>query len=184
MLSRQSAYKLLLEYTQNSSLIKHALAVEACMIAYAEKHNENEEKWGIIGLIHDFDYEKYPNPPDHPNKGALILRQLGYPEDINYAIRSHASWTNCPRLSLVDKLLFACDELAGFITAVSLVRPDRKIKGLEVRSVRKKLKDKAFARSVSREDILNGATELEMDLNEHINFCIQALQRISTQLDL
>ncbi|MCH2694775.1 MAG: HDIG domain-containing protein [Acidobacteriia bacterium] len=184
MLNRQSAYKLLLKYTRNPSLIRHALAVEACMIAYAENYKEDREKWGIIGLLHDFDYEKYPNPPDHPDKGTLILRQLGYPEDIIYAIRSHASWTKCPRLSLVDKVLFACDELSGFITAVSLVRPDRKIKGLEVRSVRKKLKDKAFARSVSREDILNGAVELEIGLTEHISFCIKALQRISTQLDL
>lgn len=184
MLSRPSAYNLLLEHTQSPSLIKHALAVEVCMIAYAEKYNENGEKWGIIGLLHDFDYEKYPNPPDHPDKGTMILRQLGYSEDIIYAIRSHAPWTNCPRLSLADKVLFACDELSGFITAVSLVRPTRKIEGLEVRSVRKKLKDKAFARSVNREDIVNGAIELEIDLNEHIIFCIQALQRISSQLDL
>ena len=184
MLNRQSAYKLLLKYTRNPSLIRHALAVEACMIAYAENYKEDREKWGIIGLLHDFDYEKYPNPPDHPDKGTLILRQLGYPEDIIYAIRSHASWTKCPRLSLVDKVLFACDELSGFITAVSLVRPDRKIKGLEVRSVRKKLKVKAFARSVRREYILIGAVELDICVTDPISFCITALQRISTQLDL
>ncbi len=184
MLNRQSAFELLQEYTQSNSLIKHALAVEACLRAYAEKYGEDVEKWGIVGLLHDFDYERFPNAPDHPEKGAEILKERGYPEDVIYAIKSHAPWTHCPRRRLVDKVLFACDELSGFITAVTLVRPDRKIKGLRPKSVRKKLKDKAFARSVSREDIITGASELEVELDEHIAFCIQALTGISSKLGL
>lgn len=184
MLERQSAFELLEEYTTNPSLIKHALAVEACMRAYAGKYGEDVEKWGIVGLLHDFDYQRFPNPPDHPEKGARILKQQGYPEDVIYAIKSHAHWTGCPRDHLVDKVLFACDELSGFITAVTLVRPDRKIEGLRPKSVRKKLKDKAFARSVSREDILTGAADLEVELNEHIAFCIQAMSGIAARLGL
>jgi len=184
MLDRQSAFELLTEYTSNPSLIKHALSVEACMRAYAGKYGEDAEKWGIVGLLHDFDYQRFPDPPDHPEKGAKILEQRGYPEDVIYAIKSHAHWTGCPRNHLVDKVLFACDELSGFITAVTLVRPDRKIEGLKPKSVRKKLKDKAFARSVSREDILTGATDLGVELNEHIAFCIQAMTGISTRLGL
>ena len=184
MLNRQAAFKLLQEYTKSHSLIKHALAVEACLRAYAEKYAEDVEKWGIVGLLHDFDYERFPNPPDHPERGAEILRQRGYPEDVIYTIKSHAPWTHCPRRHLVDKVLFACDELSGFITAVTLVRPDRKIEGLRPKSVRKKLKDKAFARSVSREDIITGASELEVELDEHIAFCIQALTGISSKLEL
>ncbi len=184
MLDRQSAFELLTEYTTNPSLIKHALAVEACMRAYAAKYGDDVEKWGIVGLLHDFDYQRFPNPPDHPEKGARILEQRGYPEDVIYAIKSHAAWTGCPRNHLVDKVLFACDELSGFITAVTLVRPDRKIEGLQPKSVRKKLKDKAFARSVSREDILTGASGLEVELNEHIAFCIQAMTGIAARLGL
>ena len=129
MLDRQSAFALLQEHTSNPSLIKHALAVEACMRAYAGSYGEDVEKWGIVGLLHDFDYQRFPNPPDHPEKGAVILEQRGYPEDVIYAIKSHASWTGCPRRHLMDKVLFACDELSGFMTAVTLVRPDRKIEG-------------------------------------------------------
>lgn len=184
MPDRQSAVELLKEYTNNPSLIKHALAVEACMRAYAAKYGEDVEKWGMVGLLHDFDYQRFPDPPDHPEKGARILEQRGYPEDLIYAIRSHAHWTGCPRSHLVDKVLFACDELSGFITAVTLVRPDRKIEGLQPKSVRKKLKDKAFARSVSREDILTGASDLGVELNEHIAFCIQAMTGIATRLEL
>ncbi len=154
------------------------------MRAYAQKHGEDVEKWGIVGLLHDFDYEMYPNPPDHPEKGSLILQERGYSEDIVYAIKSHADWTQCPRRNLMDKTLFACDELAGFITAVALVRPDKKIQGLEARSVRKKMKDKAFARSVSREDITKGAQELAVDLDEHITFCIRAMQSVADKLGL
>jgi len=184
MLNRESALELLREYTKNESLIKHALAVEACLRSYAGKYGEDVEKWGIVGLLHDFDYEMFPNPPDHPEKGALILTEKGYPDDVVYAIRSHADWTNCPRRSQLDKTLFACDELAGFITAVALVRPDKRIKGMESRSVRKKLKDKAFARAVSREDILKGAQELGVDLDQHINSCIRAMESAAEQLGL
>ena len=184
MLNRQVAFELLQQHTKSESLIKHALAVEACMRAYARKLGEDVEKWGTVGLLHDFDYEMYPNPPDHPEKGAAILQALGYPEDVIYAIKSHAEWTNCPRQSAMDKALFACDELAGFITAVTLVRPDKKIQGMEPRSVRKKMKDKAFARSVSREDIVNGAQELGVDLDEHITFCIRAMEEVAGSLGL
>ena len=154
------------------------------MRAYAQKQGEDVEKWGIVGFLHDFDYEMCPNAPDHTEKGAAILKQAGYPEDILYAIKSHAEWTDCPRKSFLDKTLFACDELAGFITAVALVRPDKKILGLETRSVKKKLKDKAFARSVRREDIANGALELGLELDEHIAFCIRAMESIAKDLDL
>ena len=184
MVNRQAAFELLKHYTKSESLIKHALAVEACMRAYAQKLGEDVEKWGVVGLLHDFDYEMYPNPPDHPEKGAVILMELGYPGDVIYAIKSHAEWTNCPRQTPMDKALFACDELAGFITAVTLVRPDKKIQGMEARSVRKKMKDKAFARSVSREDIVNGAQELEVELEEHITFCIRAMGEIAGSLGL
>lgn len=183
-MDRQSAFELLQKHTKSESLIKHMLAVEACMRAYATKLGEDVEKWGIVGLLHDFDYEMYPNPPDHPEKGAAILQELGYPEDVIYAIRSHAEWTNCPRRSLMDKALFACDELAGFITAVALVRPDRKIQGLEARSVRKKMKDKAFARAVNRADIVRGAEELGVELDEHITFCIRAMEGAAEKLGL
>jgi putative nucleotidyltransferase with HDIG domain len=184
MLNRQVAFELLQQHTKSESLLKHALAVEACMRAYARKLGEDVEKWGTVGLLHDFDYEMYPNPPDHPEKGAVILQALGYPGDIIYAIKSHAEWTNCPRQTAMDKALFACDELAGFITAVALVRPDKKIQGMEARSVRKKMKDKAFARSVSREDIVNGAEELGIDLEEHITFCIRAMEGVANDLGL
>jgi putative nucleotidyltransferase with HDIG domain len=184
MTNRQSAFELLQEFTKSDSLIKHALAVEACLRAYGGKYSEDVEKWGVVGLLHDFDYEMYPNPPDHPAQGALILRQRGYAEDVIYAIQSHAEWTHCARQSLLDKTLFACDELAGFITAVALVRPDKKILGLEARSVRKKMKDKAFARAVNRADIMQGAQELGVELDEHITFCIGAMEGIAERLGL
>jgi putative nucleotidyltransferase with HDIG domain len=184
MVDRQAAFEVLRQYTKGESLIKHALAVEACMRAYARKLGEDIEKWGLVGLLHDFDYEMYPNPPDHPEKGAVILKELGYPEEVIYAIKSHAEWTNCPRQTAMDKALFACDELAGFITAVTLVRPDKKIQGMEARSVKKKMKDKAFARSVSREDIVNGARGLGIELEEHITFCIRAMEEIAGSLGL
>ena len=184
LLTRDSAFELLQQHTKSDSLIKHMLAVEACMRAYALKFGEDDAKWGIVGLLHDFDYEMYPNPPDHPEKGAVILKTHGYPDDVIYAIRSHAEYTGCPRNSLMDKTLFACDELAGFITAVTLVRPDRKIRGLEPRSVRKKMKDKAFARSVNRDDIIRGAQELGVELDEHITFCIRAMEGAADRLGL
>jgi putative nucleotidyltransferase with HDIG domain len=183
-LNRQAALELLRQYTKSESLVKHALAVEACMRAYAEKQGQDVDTWGVVGLLHDFDYEMYPNPPDHPEKGALILKELGYPEEVIYAIKSHAPWTHCQRINLMDKTLFACDELAGFITAVALVRPDKKIQGLEARSIKKKMKDKAFARSVSRDDIVKGADELGIELDEHITFCVRAMEGIADRLGL
>jgi len=157
-------------------LIKHALCVEAAMREAAIKNNEDVEKWGITGLIHDFDYEKYPEAPDHPLKGSEILKQEGYPDDIITAILGHATYTKTPRNTLMAKWLFALDELCGFIVAVALVRPDF-LDSLEVKSVKKKLKDKAFARSVSREDIYKGAEELSINLDDLISFTIEALRK-------
>ena len=182
-MERQSAWELLTEHTQSESLRKHALAVEACMRAYARKFGEDEERWAVVGLIHDFDYELYPDAPDHPLKGHEILAARGYPEEVRRAILSHADYTGVPRETSMEKALFACDELAGFITACALVRPDR-IRSLEAKSVRKRMKDKAFARSVSREDIAQGAAELGVALDEHITFCIAAMQEIAGQLGL
>ena len=182
-MDREEAWKLLCEYTKSENLRRHGLAVEACMRAYARKFGEDEEKWAVVGLIHDFDYELYPNAPDHPFKGSEILNNLGYPEDVRRAILGHADYSGVPRDTLMAKSLFACDELAGFITACSLVRPDR-IHSLEPRSVRKRMKDKAFARSVRREYILAGAEELGVETNEHIEVCIRAMQQVSGPLGL
>ncbi len=182
-MDRSSAWELLCEYTQNVNLRKHALAVEACVRAYAAKFGADEEKWGVTALIHDFDYEVYPNAPDHPLKGSEILREKGYPEEVRRAILGHADYTGVPRDTLMARALFACDEVAGFITACSLVRPDR-IKTLEAKSVRKRMKDKAFARSVSREDIVKGAEELGVTLDEHLTFCIEAMREVADQLGL
>jgi len=182
-LDRPAAWNLLCEYTKNESLRKHALAVEACVRAYAGKFGEDEEKWGVVGLIHDFDYEVYPDAPDHPLKGSEILKERGYPEELRRAILGHANYTGVPRDTVLAKTLFACDELAGFITACSLVRPE-KIATLEAKSVRKRMKDKAFARSVSREDITRGAEELGVTLDEHIAFCIDAMRAIADTLGL
>jgi putative nucleotidyltransferase with HDIG domain len=179
---RQEAYNLLCEYTKSESLIKHALAVEQAMRSYAQKFGEDENKWGIVGLLHDFDYEKYPTMQDHPYKGAEILRQKGYPEDIIKAILSHASYTNVEKDTLMAKTLFAVDELSGFILACAYVMPDKKIASLSVKSVKKKLKDKAFARSVNRQDIHNSAVELGVDLDEHIDFLIKSLSKIADKL--
>jgi predicted hydrolase (HD superfamily) len=182
-MNREAAWELLCEYTKSESLRKHALAVEACMRAYAAKSGQDADQWGVVGLIHDFDYEMYPNAPDHPLKGSEILKEKGYPEDIRRAILGHADYSGVPRDTLLAKTLYACDELAGFITACSLVRPDR-IVSLQPKSVRKRMKDKAFARSVSREDILKGAEELGVPLDEHIAFCIEAMRSIADALDL
>ena len=183
-MTRQDAWNLLTEFTLSESLRKHALAVEACMRAYARKFGEDEEKWGIVGLIHDFDYEKYPSLEDHPYRGNEILTQRGWPDEIKTAIMSHADYTGVPRNTNLEKALFACDELAGFITAAALVRPDKSIHTLEAKSVRKRMKDKAFARTVSREDIVNGAAALGVDLDEHIAFCIVAMRTIASELGL
>jgi putative nucleotidyltransferase with HDIG domain len=183
IVDRESAWQLLCEYTESENLRKHALAVEACMRAYASKFGENEQKWGIVGLIHDFDYEVYPNAPDHPLKGSEILKERGYPEDVRRAILGHADYSGVARDSSMAKALFACDELGGFITACSLIRPDR-IASLEVNSVKKRMKDKAFARSVRREDIIKGAQELGVSLEDHIAFCIEVMRNIADQLGL
>jgi putative nucleotidyltransferase with HDIG domain len=182
-MDRQAAWELLCEYTKNENLRKHALAVEACVRAYARKFGENEETWGVVGLIHDFDYEVYPSAPDHPLKGSEILKEKGYSEEVRRAILGHADYTGVPRDTQLAKTLFACDELAGFITACAYVRPDR-IATLEAKSVRKRMKDKAFARAVSREDITKGAEELGVPLDEHIAFCIDAMRQISEALGL
>lgn len=182
--NRESAWELLTEYTKSESLRKHALAVEILMRAYARKYGEDPEVWGVVGLLHDFDYEMYPTMPDHPNKGAEILRARGYPEEIVYAISSHVDALNLPRHNRLCKAIYACDELAGFLIASALVRPGKSIIGMEAKSVMKKLKDKAFARAVSREDIYKGAAELGVDLPEHIDFCIRALEQQAAALGL
>jgi putative nucleotidyltransferase with HDIG domain len=172
------------EYTKNESLIRHMLSVETALRAYARKLGEDEEKWGRVGLLHDFDYERWPNPPDHPLQGSAILKARGYPDDVIYAIKSHADYlTDCPRVSRLDKALYACDELCGFITACALVRPTR-LEGLEPKSVRKKLKQVSFAANVNREDITRGAADFGVDLDEHIAFCIAAMKANAQQLGL
>lgn len=181
---RAAAWSLLTEFTQSESLRKHAMAVEACMRAYARKFGEDEQQWAVVGLIHDFDYEKYPSLDDHPMRGSEILEQRGWPEDIRRAILSHADHTGVARQTRLEHALFACDELAGFITAVALVKPGKSLAEVDARSVRKKMKDKAFARSVSRDDITKGAQELGLDLEQHIAFCIEAMKAIAGELGL
>ncbi len=184
MTDRNSAWCLLTEFTQSESLRKHALAVEACMRAYAQKFSADEELWGAVGLLHDFDYDKYPSAEEHPYKGNEILKERGYSDEIRRAIMSHADYTGVSRETPLEKALFACDELAGFLTAVALVKPGKSLAEVEAKSVRKKMKDKAFARSVSRDDIVNGATELGVELDEHIAFCIEAMKGIAEDLGL
>ena len=183
-MTRSEAWCLLTEYTQSESLRKHALAVEACMRAYARKFGGDEERWGVVGLIHDFDYELYPSLDDHPYKGNAILAERGVDEEIRRAIMSHADYTGVTRDSHLEKALFACDELAGFITATALVKPNKSLAEVDARSVRKRMKDKAFARAVSRDDIIKGAAELGVDLDEHIAFCIEAMRGIAGELGL
>lgn len=183
-MSRAEDFALVQEYTKSESLVRHMLAVESAMRAYARKYGDDEEKWGCVGLLHDFDYERWPNPPDHPLKGSEILTKRGYPEDVIYAIKSHADYLeDCPRVSRMDKTLYACDELCGFITACAMVRPGR-LEGLKAKSVRKKLKQASFAAAVNRDDITNGAEDLGVDLNEHIDFCIAAMQTVARELGL
>lgn len=167
---------ILKEFTKSESLLKHAYAVETCVRAYAKKFNEDIEYWGNVALLHDFDYEKYPTEEEHPFKGAEILRTKGFDEEFISSILSHADYSGVPRDTLLKKVLFACDELAGFLTAVAYVRPSKTIADVEVSSVKKKLKDKAFARAVNREDIINGAKELGVELEDHIQFCIDAMK--------
>jgi len=177
------ALSLMHEYTTNNSLRNHMYAVEAAMRAYAKKFGQDEELWGIVGVLHDFDYEKYPNAPDHPSKGSEILKERGYSEEVRKTILSHADYMNVPRDTQMAKCLFACDELSGFIIACAVIRPN-KIADLEVSSVKKKLKDKAFARNVSREDIQRGAEALGIPLDEHIRFVIDAMKGVAKRLEL
>ena len=183
-MTRDQALSILHEFTKSESLRKHALAVEACVAAYARKFGEDEAKWSATALLHDFDYEMHPDAPDHPLKGEPILAERGVDEEIRRAILSHANYSGVPRASRLEKTLFACDELAGFLTAVSYVKPSKSIAEVDVKSVRKKLKDKAFARSVSREDIDNGTRELGVELDEHIAFCIDAMKARAAELGL
>ncbi len=183
-MTRDEALSILHEFTKSESLRKHALAVEACVVAYARKFGEDEQKWSITAVLHDFDYEMHPNAPDHPMKGEPMLTERGVDAEVRRAILSHANYSGVPRESLLEKTLFACDEVAGFLTAVSYVKPSRSIAEVDVKSVRKKLKDKAFARSVSRDDIESGARELGVDLDEHIAFCIRAMQDRAAELGL
>ncbi|MEO8727325.1 MAG: HD domain-containing protein [Acidobacteriaceae bacterium] len=183
-LNRESAWCLLTEYTQSESLRKHAMAVEACMRAYAARLSQDVELWAVTGLLHDFDYEKHPSPDEHPFIGNTILREHGYPEDLMHAILAHADYSGIPRVSLLDKALFACDELSGFITATALIKPSKSIAEVDVKSIRKKMKDKAFARGVNRNDITSGAAELGVDLDEHIAFCIHAMSGIAEKLGI
>lgn len=183
-MDRAAAWCLLTEFTLSESLRKHALAVEACMRAYARKFGGDEETWGVVGLVHDFDYEKYPSAEEHPYKGNEILRERGYSDEVRRAIMSHAEYTGVTRESQMEKALFACDELAGFITATTLIKPNRSLAEVDAKSVRKRMKDKAFARSVSREDIINGAAALGVDIDEHITFCIEAMRSVAGELGL
>jgi putative nucleotidyltransferase with HDIG domain len=189
MPTRDDAWQLLCEYTQSESLRKHMLAVEACVRAYARKNGADEELWGLTALLHDFDYERWPNndhaaDQEHPAEGAKILRERGYSEELVRAILSHADYSGVPRQSALEHTLFACDELAGFLTACTYVRPSKSILDLEVDSVKKRLKDKAFARGVSREDVRKGAEELGIPIEEHIAFCIAALRESADALGL
>jgi len=187
--SREEAWKLLCEYTQSENLRKHALAVEACVRAYARKQGADEELWGRAALLHDFDYERWPNAEhhaekEHPAEGTKILRERGYPEEMIHAILAHANYTGVNRESALDHTLFACDELSGFLTACALIKPSKKIADVEAESVKKKLKDKAFARGVNRDDVRKGAEELGVPLEEHIHFCIEAMRGAADALGL
>ena len=188
MIDREAAWCLLTEFTQSESLRKHALAVEACMRACARKWGngsaEDENLWGVVGLVHDFDYERWPSLEDHPYRGNEILKQRGWPELITRAIMSHAEYSGVTRDLPLEKALFACDELAGFITAVALIKPGKSLAEVDAKSVRKRMKDKAFARKVNRDDIVNGAADLGVDLDEHIAFCIEAMKPIAKELGL
>jgi putative nucleotidyltransferase with HDIG domain len=189
MLNRAGAFDLVCQYTESDSLRKHMLAVEAAMRAYARRfaaagQDTDVEKWGVVGLLHDFDYERWPNPPDHPLQGAKILAERGYPDDVIYAIKSHADYlTDCPRTSLMDKALYACDELAGLITATARLRPE-KIAGLTAASVLKKFRQKNFAAAINRDDITRGAEDLGVPLEEHVQFVIDAMAEVAEDLGL
>ena len=183
-MNRADACALLTENVKDHSLVRHMLAVEAALRGYARKLGQDEETWGIVGLLHDFDYERWPNPPDHPTQGSKILRERGYPEEVIYAILSHADYLpDYPRVHLLDKALYACDELAGLVTAAALVRPSG-ITDLSASSVKKKMKSKGFARNVNRDDIARGAADFGVDLTEHIQFVIDAMKPLAGELGL
>ena len=184
MRNRDYCHSILTEYTKSDSLLKHAYAVEACVKAYAEKFEQDINYWSCLALLHDFDYEMFPTAEEHPYKGAEILKEKGFDQDFRNTILSHADYTNIPRETLLAKVLFACDELAGFITAVTYVRPSRSVDEVEVKSVIKKMKDKAFARAVNRDDIIKGASELGITLEDHIQFCIDAMKKNKELLGL
>jgi putative nucleotidyltransferase with HDIG domain len=181
---RDTALALLNEHTKKPGLIKHALAVEAAVRAYARHYGEDEQAWALVGLLHDFDYERWPTPEEHPYEGSKILEQLGYPEWFRKAILSHADYTNVPRETRLEKTLFACDELCGFLTACALVTQNKSLHEVKIKSVRKKMKSKAFAASVNRDDITNGAAALGVDLDEHIGFVLEAMREIAEALEL
>lgn len=183
-MTRDQAWQLLCEFTQSENLRKHALAVEMCVAAYARKFGEDQEKWSVAALLHDFDWEIHPTLPDHPMKGEPILAARGVDEEIRRAILSHADFTGVPRVTPLEKTLFACDELAGFITAVSYVKPHRSVFEVDLASVKKKMKDKAFARAVNRQEIVQGAEGLGIPLEEHIDFCVKAMQARAEELGL
>jgi putative nucleotidyltransferase with HDIG domain len=183
-MDRGQAWEVVCEFVKSDSLRRHALAVETCVTAYARKLGEDEQKWALAALLHDFDWEIHPAAPDHPMKGEPILAERGVDEEIRRAILSHADYSGVARVSPLEKTLYACDELAGFLTACSYVKPGRSIQEVDVKSVRKKLKDKAFARNVNRDDIVRGAAELGVDLDEHIDFCIRAMQDHAAELGL
>ena len=184
MIDRAGAWELLCEFTQSESLRKHALAVEACVAAYARQFREDEQKWSVTALLHDFDWEIHPQAPDHPMKGEAILAARGVPEEIRRAILSHANYSGVPRVSTLEKTLYACDELAGFITAISYVKPHRSVFEVDLSSVKRKMKDRAFARSVNRQDIVEGADGLGVPLDDHIDFCIKSMQAKAEELGI
>lgn len=183
-MERSEAWDILCEFTKTEQLLKHALAVEAAMVAYARKYGGDEVRWGIVGLLHDFDFEIHPGADEHPVKGAVILRERGVPEDIVYAVLCHADYLGLDRKTPMDRAIYAVDELTGFITAVALVRPSKSIAEVNVASVRKKMKDKGFARAVNREDITKGAQIMELDLDEHIAFVIESLKPVASELGI
>jgi len=184
MLTREQAWEIVCEFTKSEGLRKHALAVEACVTAYARKWGEEESKWSVTALLHDFDWEIHPTLDEHPQKGEPILAERGVDDEVRRAILSHANHCGVPRETPLQKTLYACDELAGFITAISYVKPNRSVFEVDVASVKKKMKDKAFARSVNRQDIMDGARELGVDLDEHIAFCVKAMQERAGDLGL
>ena len=183
-MTRDAAWQIVCEFVKSESLRRHMLGVEACLVAYAEKFGEDRERWAVTALLHDFDWEMHPSAPDHPMKGEAILIERGVDQEIRRAILSHANYSGVPRVSLLEKALFACDELSGFLTACSYVKPGKSVFEVDVPSVKRKLKDKAFARNVNRDDIVNGAQELAVPLDEHISFCLEAMKSHAQELGL